>query len=96
MTLRAALLLIVSFLFTSLLCQNFSSEAATSKASMPDFAYTQGWLGADDAYSIPLGPDRSLWLFGDTFVGTPATKLRSDAKTMVRNSIGGLLFRREA
>lgn len=26
------------------------------------------WRGGDDAYSIPLGGDRHLWLFGDTFV----------------------------
>jgi hypothetical protein len=26
------------------------------------------WLGSDDAYSVPLGADRTLWLFGDTLV----------------------------
>lgn len=26
------------------------------------------WLGGDDAYSIPLGDGRHLWLFGDTFI----------------------------
>ena len=55
---------------------------------LPDFDYTQGWLGADDAYSVPLGPHKSLWLFGDTFVGNSTTKLRSESKTMVRNSVG--------
>jgi Domain of unknown function (DUF4185) len=55
---------------------------------LPDFNYSQGWLGADDAYSIPLGPGKSLWLFGDTFVGDQNTELRSQAKAMVRNSIG--------
>src|ERR1700722_8912715 len=55
---------------------------------LPDFAYTQGWLGADDAYSVPLGPHKSLWLFGDTFVGDSTTALRSESKTMVRNSVG--------
>jgi hypothetical protein len=55
---------------------------------LPDFGYTNGWLGADDAYSVALTPTDSLWLFGDTFVGTPETKLRSESKTMVRNSIG--------
>jgi hypothetical protein len=28
-------------------------------------------LEADAAYSIPLGSGQSLWLFGDTFVGSP-------------------------
>ena len=55
---------------------------------LPDFNYTQGWLGADDAYSVPIGPNRSVWLFGDTFVGTADTKLRRQAKTMVHNSVG--------
>ncbi len=55
---------------------------------LPDFSYTGGWLGADDAYSIALTRTDSLWLFGDTFVGTPETKLRSESKTMARNSIG--------
>jgi hypothetical protein len=55
---------------------------------LSDFSYTQGWLGADDAYSVPLGPHKSLWLFGDTFVGNKTTELRSQSKTMVRNSIG--------
>lgn len=55
---------------------------------LPEFRYTQGWLGADDAYSVALAPNKSVWLFGDTFVGTPSTTLRSQAKTMVRNSVG--------
>lgn len=27
------------------------------------------WRGSDDAYTVPIGPGRTLWLFGDTFVG---------------------------
>src|SRR5207249_6485136 len=42
------------------------------------------WLGSDDAYSVPLGDDRTLWLFGDTFVDGST---RRDA-AFVRNSIG--------
>jgi hypothetical protein len=63
------------------------SDAQTQHL-LPEFNYTQGWLGADDAYSIPLAPHKSLWLFGDTFVGGENTGLRSQAKTMVRNSVG--------
>jgi len=55
---------------------------------LPEFNYTQGWLGADDAYSIPLAPHKSVWLLGDTFVGSESTELRSQSKTMVRNSVG--------
>jgi hypothetical protein len=55
---------------------------------LPDFGYTNGWLGADDGYSVALKSTDSLWLFGDTFVGSPEIRLRSESKTMVRNSIG--------
>lgn len=44
------------------------------------------WLGADAAFSIPLGEDRTLWIFGDTFVATSAANLRSQSE-MVRNTI---------
>ncbi len=33
------------------------------------FRRDPSWLGTDDAYSVPLGGDRTLWLFGDTFLG---------------------------
>lgn len=65
-----------------------NSAQSQTQVVLPDFSYTQGWLGADDAYSVPLGPHKSVWLFGDTFVGDPSTKLRNQSKTMVRNSIG--------
>lgn len=45
------------------------------------------WLGADASYSIDLGGDRSLWLFGDTFVATSDAHVRSESK-LVRNTIG--------
>lgn len=64
------------------------ASGQSSVRSLPEFAYTDGWLGADDAYSILLTPTKSLWLFGDTFVGAPMAKLRSESKAMVRNSIG--------
>ena len=55
---------------------------------LPVFPYAEGWLGADAAYSIPLAADKSLWLFGDTFVGDPAATLRAHSTAMVRNSVG--------
>ena len=47
------------------------------------FRSDPNWLGSDDAYSIPLDGERTLWLFGDTFSGS----LRSEAN-FIRNSIG--------
>ncbi|MCZ6670561.1 MAG: hypothetical protein O6947_05985 [Acidobacteria bacterium] len=44
------------------------------------------WLGADAALSIPLDSDRTLWLFGDTFVATSEAHSRSQSE-MVRNTI---------
>lgn len=44
------------------------------------------WLGADAAFSIDLGHERVLWLFGDTFVATSERHVRRESR-MVRNSI---------
>ncbi len=69
-------------------CVASSALAQSPERQLPDFRYTNGWLGADGAYSVPLAPGESLWLFGDTFVGQQSTKLRSEAGAMVRNSVG--------
>jgi hypothetical protein len=50
------------------------------------FDRTDGWIGADGAYSTPLRAGRILWLFGDTFVGTVRSGRRVDA-ALVNNSI---------
>ncbi len=65
-----------------------ASTQDSNAPSLPAFPYSNGWLGADDAYSVPLTSTKSLWLFGDTFVGDPDTTLRNKSKTMARNSIG--------
>lgn len=46
-----------------------------------------GWLGADDAYSIPLPGGRDLWIFGDTLYGEKRIVHGIDPQ-MVRNSVG--------
>src|SRR5688572_22589904 len=43
--------------------------ATLTSACMPSFPYKDGWLGGDAGYSIALAPGKSLWLFGDSFVG---------------------------
>ena len=45
------------------------------------------FLGSDDAYSVPIAEDRTLWLFGDTFVGDGEDQDRRHS-TFIRNSIG--------
>ncbi len=62
--------------------------SARSQEALPSFPYESGWLGADAAYSIPLGSGKSLWLFGDTFVGARAARTRAQRTGMPRNSIG--------
>jgi hypothetical protein len=44
------------------------------------------WLGADAALTIPLDADRTLWLFGDTFIATSNANLRTES-TMIRNTV---------
>jgi outer membrane biogenesis lipoprotein LolB len=37
---------------------------------LPSFPDKDGWYGGDGAYSIKLDQERTLWLFGDTFVSS--------------------------
>jgi Domain of unknown function (DUF4185) len=51
------------------------------------FPYQQGWLGADGAYSVPLGGGQSLWIFGDTFIGPSTATSRTQTTGFIHNSI---------
>lgn len=44
------------------------------------------WVGGDAAYSIPLGPKRTLWLFGDSFIGQVKNNKRTNC-AMVHNAV---------
>jgi hypothetical protein len=49
---------------------SFSAGAAPDlQARLFGTALAQRWFGADLALSVPLGPGRHLWTFGDSFVG---------------------------
>ncbi len=50
------------------------------------FRGDQHWLGADSAFSVDLGDDRTLWLFGDTWIDASGSGSR-DGATMIRNSV---------
>lgn len=54
-------------------------------SASPWFAGKSGWVGADAAYTIPLGGGRLVWLFGDTFAGTVAHGRRENC-VMIRNT----------
>lgn len=49
------------------------------------FVNLSGWTGGDAAYSIPLSKSRSLWTFGDSFIGRISNGVRSEL-SMVHNS----------
>lgn len=51
------------------------------------FCGTEGFIGGDGVYSIPLGPDRILWLFGDSFIGR-ITDGGRPGTAMVNNIVG--------
>ena len=58
----------------------------TTQNCIPSFPYQDGWLGGDGNVSIPLGPSKTLWIFGDTFVGERDQKSRSGSH-MVPNTV---------
>jgi len=47
-----------------------------------------GWLGSDVGHSIVLSDDKSLWLFGDTFIGDLKDGVRVAGAPMINNTIG--------
>ena len=51
------------------------------------FRPTDGWVGGDGAFSVPLSDKRVLWLFSDTWVGSVRDGKRKAAR-MVNNSVG--------
>ena len=92
-TLRHALMAPVCSLLLSILMLSCGGGSQSSSSSPPPttpskyFPYQQGWLGGDSAYSVPLGGGQSLWILGDTFVGLSNATSRTQATTMVHNTI---------
>ncbi|HXS67990.1 MAG TPA: DUF4185 domain-containing protein [Candidatus Polarisedimenticolia bacterium] len=50
------------------------------------FQQTNGWVGGDGAYSVPLTREKTLWLFSDTWVGNVRDGRRTNV-TMVNNTL---------
>jgi len=61
------------------------ADARPNEVLNAKFGSTDGWIGADGVYSIPLPDESVLWVFGDTLVGTIRDGKRSDV-SMVNNS----------
>ena len=72
-----------------LLCLMVPGRVAAFDEGLPAFPYQDGWMGGDDAYSIPLDTNgiRSVWLFGDSFVRDDAL-VKRDGAGMVANTVG--------
>jgi len=57
-------------LFALAACQTFPRFAVERLPQYEKlFYHSDGWIGADGAYSAALGENKYLWLFGDTLVG---------------------------
>jgi hypothetical protein len=73
--------------------QPLAADAPKSARVTPDtewnavFDRTDGWTGADCAGSVDLGDGRTLWMFGDTWIGKIHGGKRQPGATMVNNSI---------
>lgn len=79
MTPRSIIVLAVAILIGL----SFSTSFARCE---PSFPYRDGWLGGDAVYSVPLNGNRVLWLFADSFVGSPGNSSRANAR-MISNTI---------
>ncbi len=71
-------------------CRCTASDPIATAQAWPEadalFHQDPRWLGADAAFTVPLGDGRVLWLFGDAFVATTPANVRSQSK-MVRNTV---------
>ncbi len=64
-------------------------DTSSPAQCIPNFPDSEGWYGADGAYSIQLDAKRTLWLFGDTFVSSQmGLKNRVGMDLIFGNTIG--------
>jgi hypothetical protein len=61
------------------------AEARSSPEWDAKFELRDGWIGGDGASSVAVSPERTLWLFSDTWVGKVRDGRRTDA-TIVNNT----------
>ncbi|KAA3638736.1 MAG: hypothetical protein DWQ02_04730 [Bacteroidetes bacterium] len=66
---------------------DFSKPETPIQPCQPVFPLKDGWLGGDGDVCVPFGPNKTLWLFSDSFVGERDQITRQGAN-MVANTIG--------
>ncbi len=73
---KSLFLTLLLFILPLFSCSALSHEKYTADVPkchcLPVFPDKDGWYGGDGAYSIQLDEQRTLWLFGDTFVADEA------------------------
>lgn len=73
-----------ALLANSVMAQCFESSAWTKADQL--FHHDPHWIGADGAFSIDLGGDRTLWLFADSWIDPLGQRDRKNGQ-MIRNSV---------
>lgn len=54
----------------------------------PRFPYKDGWLGGDGGLAVPISSTKTVWLFGDTYVGQRDQKTRRGAGMVTTIGVG--------
>ena len=79
------LLLLAATLHSAELLKFTKAESAPALNAL--FVRTNGWIGADGDYSIAISPQRTLWFFSDTMIGTVIDERRTNV-ALINNSVG--------
>jgi hypothetical protein len=77
---------LIALILTMLPAQVVAQTASAWPEADRLFRSDPSWLGGDAAFSIDLGNNRVLWLFGDSFVAKSASATRSQS-AFIRNSV---------
>lgn len=75
-----------SFLLVAFPAQEPLPKAQPAPEWNARFDRTEGWIGGDGAYTVAVTPQRTLWLFSDTWVGSVKEGRRTNA-TIVNNTV---------
>ena len=80
------LILIIPLCSCSTLSEKYTAAISRGQC-LPSFPDKDGWYGGDGAYSIKLDGERTLWLFGDTFVDREGRKDRINMNVILGTTL---------